>query len=96
MVAGFFTKSALIQLVPLETGATVNISWYANTCLPQVFSTVSERRETRGLRGIIFYDDNAKSQNEVWMSNEFLLENNMKMQHILQIEVLASSCCFRN
>ena len=46
MVAVFFMKSGLIKLVPLETGAMVNASWYVNTCLPQVFSTVSERRET--------------------------------------------------
>ena len=61
MVAVFFMKSALIKPVPLETGATVNASWYVNTCLTQVFSPVSERRETRGLRGLIFRDDNAKS-----------------------------------
>ena len=60
MVAVFFMKSGLIKSVLLERGATVNASWYVNTCLPQVFSAVSERRETRGLRGVIFHDDNAK------------------------------------
>ena len=39
-------KSGLIQPVPLETSATVNASWYINTCLPQVFLIMSERRET--------------------------------------------------
>ena len=33
MVAVFFMKSGLIKAVPLETGATVNASWYVNTCL---------------------------------------------------------------
>ena len=33
MVAVFFMKSALIKPVPLETGATVNGSWYVNTWL---------------------------------------------------------------
>ena len=33
MVAVFFMKSGLIKLVPLERGATVNASWYVNTCL---------------------------------------------------------------
>ena len=60
MVAVFFIKSGLIKTVPLETGVMVNTSWYVNTCLPQIFSAVSERRETRGLRGLIFHDDNAQ------------------------------------
>ena len=46
MVPVFFMKSGLIQPVPLETGTTVNASWYVNTCLPQVLSVVCERRET--------------------------------------------------
>ena len=33
MVAVFFMKSGLIKPVPLETGATVNASWYVNTDL---------------------------------------------------------------
>ena len=41
----FFMKSSLIKSVPLETGTMMNGSWYVNTCLPQVFSVVSERRE---------------------------------------------------
>ena len=49
MMAVFFMKSGLIKAVPLETGATVNASWYDNTYLPQAFSDVSERRKTRGL-----------------------------------------------
>ena len=60
MVAIFYLKSGLIKPVLLETGATVNASWYVNTCLPQVFSVVSERRETRGLRDLIFQDDTTK------------------------------------
>ena len=46
MMTVFSMKSALIKPVPLETGATVNASWYVNTCLPQAFSAVSEQRET--------------------------------------------------
>ena len=77
MVAVFFMKSSLGKVVPLKTGAMVNASWYVNTCLPQVFSAVSERRETRGLRGLIFHDDNAKPH-RAWMTNEFLLENHVE------------------
>ena len=33
MVAVFLMKSGLIKPVPLETGATVNASWYVKTCL---------------------------------------------------------------
>ena len=52
----------------------MNSSWYVKTYLWQVFSTVSERRETRGL---IFHDDNAKAH---WacITNEFLLENHVE------------------
>ena len=61
MAAVFFVKSGLIIPVPLETDATVKTSWYVKICLPQVFSAVSERRETRGLRGAIFpYMSNLK------------------------------------
>ena len=33
MMAVFFMKSGLIKAVLLETGATVNTSWYVNICL---------------------------------------------------------------
>ena len=57
-----------------------------------MFSVVSERRETRGLRGVIFHDDNAKSY-RTWIANEFLLEN-----HVEKYENAADSSpsCFRN
>ena len=35
---------------------------------------MSERRETRGLRSLIFQDDNAKAH-RTWITNEFLQEN---------------------
>ena len=38
---------------------------------------MSERRETRGLRGLIFHDDNAKPH-RAWITNEFLLENHVE------------------
>ena len=77
MVAVVFMKSGLIKPVPLERGVRVNASWYVNTCLAQVFSTVSERRERRGLRGLIFHDDNAKPH-RARITNEFLLENHVE------------------
>ena len=77
MVAVFFMKSGLTKHVPLETGATVNASWYVSTCLSQVFSVVSERREARGLRGLIFHDDNAKLH-RACTTNEFLLKNHVQ------------------
>ena len=36
-----------------------------------------ERREMRGLLGLIFHDDNAKSH-RAWITNEFLLENHVE------------------
>ena len=77
MVAVFFMKSGLIKPVPLEIGATVNDRWYVNTCLWQVFAAMSERRETRGLRSLIFHDDNAKPH-RAWITNEFFLENHVE------------------
>ena len=38
---------------------------------------MSERRGTRGLRGLIFRDDNAKPH-RAWITNEFLLENHVE------------------
>ena len=46
---------------------------------------MSERRETRGLRDLIFHDDNAKPH-RAWITNEFLLEN-----HVEQYENAAYS-----
>jgi histone-lysine N-methyltransferase SETMAR len=77
MVAVFFMKSSLIKAVPLETGETLNASWYINTCLPQVFKTVSERRPRSGLRGLILHDDNA-TPHRAWITNEFLTENHVE------------------
>ncbi|CAF4085217.1 unnamed protein product, partial [Rotaria magnacalcarata] len=56
----------------LETGAIVNTSWYVNTCLPQICKAISERREIRGLRGLIFHDDNARPH-RARITNELLL-----------------------
>ena len=38
---------------------------------------MSEQRETRGLRGLIFHDDNAKAH-RAWITNKFLLENHVE------------------
>ena len=38
---------------------------------------MSERRETRGLRGSIFHDDHAKAH-RAWITNEFLLKNHVE------------------
>jgi transposase len=77
MVAIFFMKSGLIKSVPLETGASLTASWYVNICLPQVFKAVTEQRQTRGLRSLIFYDDNARPH-RAWTVNEFLTENHVE------------------
>ena len=83
-------KSALIKAVPLERGATVNASWYVKTCLRQVFSVVSERRETRGL---IFHHNNAKSH-RAWLTNEFLLENHVEQYENATYSPDLSPCDF--
>ena len=46
---------------------------------------MSERRETRDLRGLIFHEDNAKAH-RACITNEFLLEN-----HVEQYENAAYS-----
>ena len=86
-------KSGLIKPVPLEKGAMVNASWYVNTCLPQVFSAVCERGETRGLRGLIFHDDNAKTH-RAWITNESLLENHAEQYQNPPYSPDLSSCDF--
>ena len=87
-------KSGFIKAVSLETGATMDASWYVNTCLWQIFSAVSERRETRGLRGVIFHDDNKKPL-RAWMTNEFLLENHVEQYQNVGYSPALSPCdCF--
>ena len=38
---------------------------------------MSERRENRSFRGLVFHDDNAKPH-RAWTTNEFLLENHVE------------------
>lgn len=77
MVAIFFMKSGLIESIPLESGATANADWYANTCLSQVFTVVSHKREKTRLRGLILHDDNARPH-RAWMTNEFLAQTRVE------------------
>ena len=98
MVAVFFMKSDLIQTVPLETGATVNISWYVNTCDTSSQPCLNE--EKREAFEVSFFTMIMQSHktglglpmNFCWK----IMSNNMKMQRILQTEVLATSFRFRN
>ena len=93
MMAFFFMKSGLVEPVPLERGTTVNASWDVNTCLPQIFSAVSERREMRGLRGLILHDDSAKPH-RTWITNEFLLENHVEQYQNAAYPPNLRSCDF--
>ena len=93
MMAFFFMKSGLVKSVLLERGATVNASWDVSTCLPQIFSAVSERREMRSLRGLIFHDDSAKPH-RTWITNEFLLENHVEQYQNAAYSPNLRSCDF--
>ncbi|CAF1561994.1 unnamed protein product [Didymodactylos carnosus] len=77
MVAIFFMKTGLIKSIPLERGGTVTKRWYVDSCLPQVFETVSEWRQKIGLRGLILHDDNARPH-RAGIVNEFLAENRVE------------------
>ena len=54
---------------------------------------MSERRETRGLRGVIFHDDNAKPH-RTWITNEFLLENHVEQYENAAYSPNLSPCNF--
>ena len=54
---------------------------------------MSERRETRGLRGLIFHDDNAKPH-QAWITNEFLLENHVEQYEYAAYPPDLSPCDF--
>ena len=54
---------------------------------------MSERRERRGLRGLIFHDDNAKLD-RAWITNEFLLENHVEQYQNLPYSPDLSPCDF--
>ena len=54
---------------------------------------MSERRETRGLRSVIFHDDNAKPH-RVWITNEFLLEYHVEQYQNAAYSPDLSSCDF--
>ena len=55
----------------------INLIFLGPLYLRQVFSALSERIETRGHRGLIFHDDNAKAH-RACITNEFLLENHIE------------------
>ena len=54
---------------------------------------MSERRETRGLRGLIFHDDNTKPH-LAWITNQFLLENHVEQYQNPAYSSDLSSCDF--
>ena len=55
---------------------------------------MSERRETRVLRGLIFHDDKAKVH-RTWIPNEFLLENHVEQYENATYSPDLSPCdCF--
>ena len=54
---------------------------------------MSEVRETRGLRGLIFHDDNAKPH-RTWITNEFLLENHVEQYQTPAYSPDLSPCDF--
>ena len=54
---------------------------------------MSERREMRGLRSLIFHDDNAKLH-RAWMTNEFLLENHVEQYENAAYSPNLSPCDF--
>ena len=61
MVASFFSTSGHLATVVLEDQGTVTAKWYAEVCLPQVFSKIKEKRPRIRLRGILLHHDNAFS-----------------------------------
>ncbi|CAF1071690.1 unnamed protein product, partial [Didymodactylos carnosus] len=63
--------------IPLERSETVTKRWYVDSCLPQVYETVSEWRQKTGLRGLILHDDNARPH-RAGIVNEFLAENRVE------------------
>ncbi|CAF0990645.1 unnamed protein product, partial [Didymodactylos carnosus] len=63
--------------IPLERGGAVTARWYINSCLPQVFETVSEWRQKTGLRGLILRDNNARPH-RTGIVSEFLAENRVE------------------
>ena len=54
---------------------------------------MSERREMRGLRGLIFHDDNAKPH-RAWITNEFLLKNHVEQYENAAYSPVLNPCDF--
>ena len=54
---------------------------------------MSERRETRSLRDLIFHDNNAKPH-RTWITNEFLLENHVEQYQNPAYSLDLSPCDF--
>ena len=54
---------------------------------------MSERRETRGLRGLIFHDYNPKPH-RAWITNEFLLKNHVEQYQNPAYSLDSSPCDF--
>ena len=54
---------------------------------------MSERRETRGLRGLICHNDNAKPR-RTWIANEFFLKNHVEQYRNLPYSSDLSPCDF--
>ncbi|KAL4716055.1 hypothetical protein ACJJTC_002820 [Scirpophaga incertulas] len=53
------TLNGPVGVIPLEDHRTVTSQWYCEVCLPQAFEELSNERPSTGVRGILFYQDNA-------------------------------------
>ena len=78
MVAVFFMKSGLIKAVPLETGVTVNISWYVTTHACDKFSQSCLNEEKREAFEVSFFTTIMQSHIGLVLPMNFFLENHVE------------------
>ena len=82
MVAVFFMKSGLIKAVPLETGATVNTSWYVTTHACEKSSQSCLNEEEREVFAVSFFTTIMQSRIGRGLPMNFcwkIMSNNIKM-----------------
>jgi hypothetical protein len=71
----FLYDSGLIKYIMLEPGATINVSWYANTCLPLKSSKTYSNREQFTLFKISCFMTIITRPHRTWITSKVLSEN---------------------
>ena len=80
MICSWFASTGHVVTFPLDECCTVNVKWYTEVCLPQMFAAVEDKHRVHGLQGLILYQDNAYAHTHTaQLTRDYLEEKIVKL-----------------